>query len=44
MNKPTLPSPDEYAEFYAVYIERAQARGDVAAALAQQIDEIESAL
>ena len=44
MNKLTQPSPDEYAEFYAVYIERAQARDDVAAALAQQIDEIESAL
>jgi len=44
MNKLTQPSPDEYAEFYAVYIERAQARSDVAAALAQQIDEIESAL
>ena len=34
MNKLTQPSPDEYAEFYAVYIERAQARDDVAATLA----------
>lgn len=43
---PTLlpPNPDEYAEFYAGYIQRAQARGDVLAALPKQIDEINAAL
>jgi len=44
MDKLTLPAPDEYAEFYAGYIKRATARGDVFAALAQQIDELKSAL
>ena len=44
MNKLTPPTSDEYAEFYAGYIQRAQARGDVLAALPQQIDEIKSAL
>ncbi len=40
----TSPSTDEYAEFYAGYIQRATARGDVLAALPKQIDEIRSAL
>jgi len=44
MNKLTSPTPDEYAEFYAGYVQRAQARDDVLAALPQQIDEIKSAL
>lgn len=38
------PTPDEYAEFYAGYIHRAQARGDVLAALPGQIEEIQTAL
>ena len=38
--KLTAPTPDEYAEFYAGYVRFAQARGDVLAALANQIDEI----
>jgi hypothetical protein len=40
----TTPQSSEYAEFYAGYVQRAQARGDVFAALAQQIDELNSAL
>lgn len=44
MDKLSSPTPDEYAEFYAGYIERATARGNVLAALPQQIDEIQSAL
>ena len=44
MNKLTSPTPDEYAEFYAGYIERAKAKGDVLAALSNQIEEIYSAL
>lgn len=38
------PSPEEYAPFYADYIQRATAREDVATALALQIDEMWSAL
>ena len=34
------PTSDEYAEFYAGYVQRAQAKGDVLAALPKQIDEI----
>ncbi len=44
MNKLTPPTPDEYAEFYAGYIQRATARGDVLAAFPKQIDEIKSTL
>ena len=40
----TPPDSEEYAPFYAGYIERAQARGDVIAALAQQIEEIKAEL
>ena len=40
----TSPTTDEYAEFYAGYVQRAQAKGDVFAALSDQIDEIYSAL
>jgi hypothetical protein len=38
------PTPDEYASFYADYIERAQQKDDVLAAFPQQIDDIKSAL
>ena len=38
------PSPEEYSPFYADYIQRASARGDVNAALSFQIDEMRSAL
>ncbi|MEW6083921.1 MAG: DinB family protein [Chloroflexota bacterium] len=44
MNKLTAPTSDEYAEFYAGYIQRAAARGDVLVALSKQIDEIQAAL
>ena len=40
----TSPETEEYAPFYADYIQRAQARGDVFAALPQQIEEIQAAL
>jgi hypothetical protein len=42
----TIPPPTatEYAEFYASYVQRAQARGDVFTALAAQIDELQAAL
>lgn len=40
----TSPTTEEYAEFYAGYVQRATARGDVLAALPKQIDEIRSAL
>ena len=42
--KLTSPTSEEYAEFYAGYIQRAQAKGDVLAALPKQIEEIKSAL
>ena len=44
MNQLTPPTSDEYAEFYAGYIQHATARGDVLAALPKQIDEIQAAL
>lgn len=40
----SLPTMDEYGEFYADYIQRAQARGDILAALVNQIDEIKLTL
>jgi hypothetical protein len=40
----TSPTSDEYAEFYAGYVQRASARGDVLAALPKQIEEIKSTL
>ncbi|MEP7135744.1 MAG: DinB family protein [Chloroflexota bacterium] len=40
----TVPQSSEYAEFYAGYIQRAQTKGNVIAALAKQIDELNSAL
>ena len=44
MVKLTTPTLGEFAEFYAGYIQRATARGDVLAALPKQIDEIKAAL
>jgi hypothetical protein len=38
------PTPDEYASYYADYIERARQKADVLAALLQQIDDIKSTL
>lgn len=38
------PTPEEYASFYADYVQRAIAREDVLAALPKQIDEVCSAL
>ena len=40
----TTPDSEEYAPFYSGYVERAQARGDVFAALPQQIEEIKAEL
>ncbi|HMD81545.1 MAG TPA: DinB family protein, partial [Anaerolineales bacterium] len=40
----TPPESEEYAPFYAGYIERAQTRGNVFAALALQIEEIKAEL
>ena len=44
MDKLSSPTSDEYADFYAGYIQFAQARGDVLAALPKQIEEIKSTL
>ena len=38
------PTPEEYAEFYAGYIEFASKRSDVIAAFPEQIDEMRAAL
>ena len=43
-SNPTPPNTEEYAPFYSDYIERAKAKGDVIAALPQQIEDIRSAL
>src|SRR5215207_8003406 len=43
-NQISLPATDEYAPFYADYVQRAAQRNDVYAALAQQIDELHTAL
>lgn len=40
----TPPDSEEYAPFYAGYVQRAQTRGDVFAALSQQLDEIQTEL
>ena len=42
--KLTAPAPEEYAPFYADYIQRAQAKGDVLAALPKQIEDVQSTL
>lgn len=44
MNKLTPPQSNEYAEFYTGYVQRAVSKGDVLAALSNQIDEIQVAL
>lgn len=44
MNKIPAPTPQEYAPFYADYIQRATARGNVTDALSAQLDEIRLAL
>ncbi|MBI5824132.1 MAG: DinB family protein [Chloroflexi bacterium] len=44
MESITHPTPEEYAPFYTDYIQRAQARGDVIAALLLQIAEVRFAL
>ena len=43
-NLENIPTPEEFAEFYAGYIQRAQAKGDVFAALSNQVEEIQTAL
>ncbi|MDQ2692920.1 MAG: DinB family protein [Chloroflexota bacterium] len=43
-DKISPPNPDEYAPFYADYVQRATHRDDVLVALAHQIDELHSAL
>ncbi|MBC7875657.1 MAG: DinB family protein [Anaerolineales bacterium] len=40
----TPPTAEEYAPFYAEYVQRAQAREDILTAFPQQIDKIKSAL
>lgn len=40
----TVPATDEYASFYADYVQRASQRQDIHAALSGQIDELHSAL
>jgi hypothetical protein len=40
----TVPTPEEYAPFYADYIRRATQRGDIPTALSHQVDEILNAL
>jgi len=44
MTKLTPPTSEEYNPFYAGYIEFATKRGDVFAAMTQQLDEMKSAL
>jgi len=43
-NKISAPNPEEYAPFYADYVQRAAQRDDVFAALSHQIDELHTAL
>ena len=40
----TPPDSEEYAPFYAGYIQRAQTRGDVFAALSKQLEELQTEL
>ena len=40
----TVPTPEEYAPFYADYIQRAEQRDDIHAALSDQIEEMLDAL
>jgi hypothetical protein len=43
-NQISPPASEEYAPFYADYVQRATQRGDVYAALSQQLDELHTAL
>jgi hypothetical protein len=43
-NQLSLPATDEYAPFYADYVQRAAQRNDIYAALSLQIDELHAAL
>ena len=43
-NQLSLPAPDEYAPFYADYVQRAAQRNGIYAALSHQIDELHAAL
>jgi hypothetical protein len=43
-NQISLPTADEYAPFYADYVQRASQRNNVYAALSHQIDELHAAL
>ncbi len=40
----SLPTTDEYADFYKDYVQRASQRDDIYAALPDQIDELHSTL
>src|SRR5215211_606780 len=40
----TTPTTEEYASFYADYVQRASQRSDIHSALSQQIDELHAAL
>jgi hypothetical protein len=44
MTRLTVPTSEEYAPFYADYVERAAHRSDLYAALSHQIDELHAAL
>jgi hypothetical protein len=44
MTQLTVPAPDEYAPFYADYVQRAAQRNDVFSALSDQISELHAAL
>jgi len=44
MNIISPPTADEYASYYAGYVERAERMGDVFTALSQQIDALQTAL
>src|SRR3990172_7396009 len=44
MNKLAPPTTEEYAPYYADYVQRATQKGDVLAALSKQIEEINSTL
>lgn len=43
-NRFSLPATDEYAPFYADYVQRAAQRNDIYATLSHQIDELHAAL
>lgn len=43
-NHISFPATDEYASFYADYVQRASRRADLSAAFSQQIDELQATL